>query len=95
MLEKEIEKYLKKRISEIGGRAYKFISPGNTGVPDRLVCLPRGRVVFVELKAPGQKPRPLQIHQMGMLKLLGFRVEVIDSREQVDAFVQSLGGADV
>ena len=67
MREKDIEKYLRDRIREIGGKAYKFVSPGNNGVPDRLVCLPGGRVVFVELKAPGQGPRPVQVHQIGAL----------------------------
>ena len=81
MREKEIESYLRDRIRRIGGK-----------VPDRLVCLPGGRAVFVELKAPGKAPRPIQIHQIGMLKQLGFRVEVIDSKEQVDEFVQTLGG---
>ena len=61
-------------------------------MPDRLVCLPGGQAVFVELKAPGKAPRPIQIHQIGLLKKLGFRVEVIDSKEQVDEFVQTLGG---
>lgn len=90
MREKEIETYLRNRIRGMGGTAFKFVSPGNDGVPDRLVCLPGGRVVFVELKAPGQHPRPLQIHQIGRLKQLGFRVEVIDSKEQVDEFVGGL-----
>ena len=56
------------------------------------MCLPGGHAVFVELKAPGKAPRPIQIHQIGMLKQLGFRVEVIDSKEQVDEFVLTLGG---
>lgn len=92
MREKEIEVYLRDAVQRAGGRAYKFVSPGNNGVPDRLVCLPGGQAVFVELKAPGKPPRPLQIHQMGLLKQLGFRVEVIDSKDQVDAFVTGLGG---
>ena len=49
MKEKEIETYLRMRISSFGGRAYKFVSPGNDGVPDRLVCLPGGKVIFVEI----------------------------------------------
>ena len=92
MREKEIETYLREKVRNAGGRAYKFVSPGNDGVPDRMVCLPGGRVVFVELKAPGKPPRPLQIHQMGLLKQLGFRVEVIDSKEQVDSLMRTLGG---
>lgn len=90
MREKDIEKYLRDRVRAIGGKAYKFVSPGNDGVPDRLVCLPGGRVVFVELKAPGESPRPLQIHQIEVLRALGFWVEVIDSKEQVDYFVEGV-----
>lgn len=87
MREKEIETYLRDRVRQIGGIAYKFVSPGNDGVPDRLVCLPGGISVFVELKAPGQHARPLQIHQQGRLKRLGFRVDVIDSKAQVDDWI--------
>ena len=83
MREKEIESYLRDRIRRIGGKAYKFVSPGNNGVPDRLVCLPGGHAVFVELKAPGKAPRPIQIHQIGMLKQLGFRVEVDHRNEKI------------
>lgn len=95
MREKDIEKYLRDRIREVGGKAYKFVSPGNDGVPDRLVCLPGGRAVFVELKAPGQGPRPLQIHQIGLLRKLGFRVEIFDSKEQVDKFVEEVMPNDI
>lgn len=92
MKEKEIEAYLRTRISSFGGRAYKFISPGNDGVPDRLVCLPGGRAVFAELKAPGGKLRPLQSAQIRRLQDLGFPVLVIDSKAQVDELIESLGG---
>lgn len=92
MREREIEAYLREQVRALGGKAYKLVCPGNDGVPDRLVCLPGGRTVFVELKAPGALPRPLQIHQMGLLKKLGFRVEVIDAKPQVDALIQELGG---
>ena len=47
---------------------------------------------FVELKAPGQKPRPIQVKRHEQLRKLGFRVEVIDEKEQVDAMVRALGG---
>ena len=81
--EKQIEQYLVKRVKEMGGKAYKFVSPGNAGVPDRLVCLPGGRIVFVELKAPGKKPTPLQLVKHRELQNLGFKVLVIDSKEVV------------
>lgn len=90
--EKDIEKYFVRRVREAGGKAYKFVSPGNNGVPDRMVCLPGGRVVFVELKAPGKVPRPMQIHQIGILREFGFRVEIVDSRESADDFIASLEG---
>lgn len=82
--EKQIEQYLVKRVKELGGKAYKFVSPGNAGVPDRLVCLPGGKMVFVELKAPEKKPTALQIVKHRELQNLGFRVLVIDSKELVD-----------
>lgn len=84
MQEKDIEKYLVREVRDVlGGRAYKFVSPGNDGVPDRLVCLPGGIAVFVELKAPGKTTRPLQDVQIERLRALGFRVEVVDSYEAV------------
>ena len=91
MLEKDIEKYLHRKVRDVcGGMSYKFVSPGNDGVPDRMVCLPGAVIAFVELKAPGKKPRPLQLVQIERLRKLGFRVEVIDSFEAVDDLVGSL-----
>ena len=95
MQEKSVEQYLTRRVNELGGRAYKFVSPGNSGVPDRLVCLPGGRACFVELKAPGKKPRPLQVAAQEQLRKLGFTVKTIDSKEQVDEFCEKLKGGDV
>lgn len=92
MREKDIEKYFVRRVKEAGGKAYKFVSPGNNGVPDRMVCLPGGRAVFVELKAPGKAPRPTQIQQIGILRKFGFRVEIVDSKESADEFIASLRG---
>lgn len=82
--EKEIEAYLRKRIKKLGGIAYKFTSPGNDGVPDRIVLLPKGKISFVELKAPGKKPSKLQMVQINRIKKLGYDVYVIDSKELVD-----------
>lgn len=73
MRESTIEAYLRDRVKELGGKAYKFVSPGNDGVPDRLVCLPGGRAVFVELKAPGKKrPQKCKCFSMESYKPLGF-----------------------
>lgn len=88
MRERDIETYLREQVKAAGGIAYKWTSPGNAGVPDRIVILPKGRIHFVELKAPGQKPTPLQQVQHRKLTALGCTVWVIDSKEGVDAFLQ-------
>ncbi|MBV4427134.1 VRR-NUC domain-containing protein [Clostridium tyrobutyricum] len=90
MLESVIEKRLKKEIEKIGGKALKFVSPGMSGVPDRIVLLPQGKIVFVELKAPGKKRRKLQEYRAKQLQTLGFRVECIDSIDGVNRFVKQL-----
>ncbi|MFB7301692.1 VRR-NUC domain-containing protein [Heyndrickxia sporothermodurans] len=87
MRERDIEIYLRDEVKKIKGRAYKFESPGNAGVPDRLVILPGGRVYFVELKAPGKKSRPLQIAQQKKIASLGCEVLEIDSLQGVDEFI--------
>ena len=85
--EKDIENYLRDQVKKIGGIAYKFESPGNAGVPDRLVLLPGGQVHFVELKAPGKKPSALQLAQHRKINKLHSRVLIIDSKEKVDRFI--------
>lgn len=92
MRERDIEAYLRDRVKAVGGWAPKWVSPGNSGVPDRIVFLPGGRIVFVELKATGEKPRPLQLVQHKRLRELGQDVRVIDSREQVDDLIQEWFG---
>ncbi|WP_096269385.1 VRR-NUC domain-containing protein [Paucisalibacillus globulus] len=88
MREKEIEEYLRKEVKKAGGKAYKFESPGNDGVPDRIVVFPGNRIYFIELKAPGKKPRPLQVKQMRDLRNFGCKADVIDSKEKVDNFIE-------
>ena len=93
--ERDIERKLKKRVEGMGGICFKFLS-GESGVPDRLCLFYPGRVVFVELKRPGEKPRPLQQRQIDKIRKLGFRVEVIDSEQGIEELIQSLeegGGA--
>lgn len=90
MRERDIEAYLREKVKQLGGIAYKFVSPGNAGVPDRLVLLPGGRVVFVELKAPGRQSTPLQLRQQQRIRELGFPVLVIDSKQKVDEFIKGV-----
>lgn len=90
MRESTIEKRLKKEIELIGGKALKFVSPGVSGVPDRIVLLPHGRIIFVELKAPGEKPRALQEYRAKELRSLGFEVKVIDSIDGITNFINEV-----
>ena len=76
--EKELEKKMVRAVRRCGGLALKFVSPGIAGVPDRIVLLPGGRLVFAEMKAPGEKPGALQAFRHEQLRKLGFRVVVID-----------------
>ena len=90
MLERFIEQKFRKAVVAVGGMCPKFVSPGMDGMPDRLVLLPGGRIAFVELKAPGEVPRPLQLHRHQQLRNLGFSVFVIDSPEQIPRMLDML-----
>jgi len=92
MLEKTIEHQLVEATKRSGGIAPKFISPGMDGMPDRLVLLPGGWCGFVEVKAPGQHPRPLQLAQHQQLRRLGFHVAVLDAIEQIPEILKTIGG---
>lgn len=89
ILESKIEKKLKKEIELIGGKALKFISPGMSGVPDRIILI-SAKTIFVELKAPGEKLRPIQEYRAKELRALGFRVECIDSMDKVEVFINNI-----
>ena len=88
MREASIERRLSRKVKAAGGLALKFTPPGWAGAPDRMVLFPGGKIIFVELKAPGKRPRPLQLKRHEELKALGFTVEVIDSPEGVDEFIR-------
>ena len=87
MRESQIEKHLAMRVKEAGGLCWKFVSPNLRGVPDRIVLLQKGVLLFVELKAPGKKPTVIQLRRHAELRQRGHRVEVLDSINAVDAFV--------
>jgi hypothetical protein len=90
MTEKYIEQKLMAAVKDMGGIAFKFTTPGINGVPDRLVLLPHGKLVFVELKAPGKKMRPLQVRRKRQLERLGFLVYCIDSAEQIGGVLDEI-----
>ncbi len=88
MSEKEIEKKLKKKVEALGCMCLKFESPGYTGVPDRMILIPGGEVIFVELKAPGKKERPRQDYVQEQFRKRGFMViNTVDSIEKVERVV--------
>ena len=90
MREKVVEAALVKAVKEKHGLALKFVSPGLDGVPDRVVLLPHGKLAFVELKAPGEKMRPLQLKRKDQIEALGFRVFCIDGTNQIGGILDAI-----
>ena len=90
MREKSIEQALVRETKRRGGICPKFTSPGMDGMPDRLVLFPEGILVFVEVKAPGEKPRPLQLHRHEQLRRLGFHVYVLDGLDQIGGLLDEI-----
>ena len=90
MRESRIERRLASAVKTQGGLCLKFISPGWDGAPDRLTLLPRGRMAFVELKAPGKTMRPLQVRRKEQLEGLGFLVYRVDGTDQIGGVLDAL-----
>ena len=86
MLEKTIEAALGRKVKALGGTYEKFTSTGRRSVPDRLVTLPNGNIIFVECKAPGKVPTESQAHDHERRRAVGCDVRVIDNMELVNAF---------
>ena len=94
MPEKQLEYLFLTEVRRVGGMALKFVSPGFAGVPDRLVLIPDGKIGFVEVKAPGQYPRPLQTARHKQLRKLGFKVYVLDNPQKIPEIIKGIGGKD-
>lgn len=90
MREKTIEQKLVREVKLRGGICPKFTSPGYDGMPDRLVILPKGHIGFVEVKAPGEKPRPIQLSRHRLLKSLGVKVYVLDDPGQIGGILDEI-----
>jgi hypothetical protein len=88
MLEKSIENYFKKQLQKHGALVIKMNTYHFRGFPDRMILLPEGRIFFAELKRPGEKPRANQKVVHRMLRKLGFKVYVIDCKEQVEEVIR-------
>lgn len=90
MKESAIEAKLRDGIRKLGGRAYKFISPGNAGVPDRMVILPGGKIVFVELKTESGRLSSVQKFQIGQMEAMGCDVRVLYGADDVSWFLKQV-----
>ena len=92
MREKLLEQKLCKEVKNFGGLALKFVSPGFNGMPDRILLMHGGRLSFVEVKAPGEKARRLQLSRHRLLKRMGFKVFILDGEEQIPKIIKETIG---
>ena len=90
MQEKIVERKLTEAVKAMGGIAPKFASPGFDGMPDRIVLLPHSKMAFVEVKAHGKKPRPLQVRRKSQLESLGFSVYCLDDATQIGGMLDEI-----
>ena len=90
MREKVIEQKLVSEVKKRGDICPKWVAPGFDGMPDRIVLLPGRKFGFVEVKAPGEKPRPLQVSRHKLLFRLGFRVHVLDDVSQIGGIIDEI-----
>ena len=88
--ERDVESYLVQRLDEIGIPCLKFNPDNKIGMPDRLVLLPDGKVIWVELKTTGGHLEEIQKLQHKRLQEIGHRVEVIWNKKDVDSLVQRI-----
>lgn len=91
MRESFLERKLIDAVKQIGGRAPKWVSPGSIGVPDRIIILPGGRTVYVEMKATGKPLKPMQVKWASDLRKLGHKVYKIDSLAGIEKFIAEVG----
>lgn len=92
MRERDVERALVKAVQSRGGICPKWVSPGLDGVPDRIVMLPDGKIGFVELKAPGERPRALQIARIRQIERLGYKVFVCDEIGLIEDILSEIEG---
>lgn len=90
MRERDVERSFCQEVKKAGGLALKFVSPGWSGAPDRLVLFPGGNLAFVEVKAPGEVPRPLQKRRKRQLEIMGFSVFVLDDPNDIKNLIAAI-----
>lgn len=90
MREREVERKLVREVKKRGGICPKWVSPGYDGVPDRIVLLPGRHFAFIEVKAPGEVPRPLQVSRHRLLRKLGFKVYILDDPKDIGGILDEI-----
>lgn len=91
ILEKELEKKFIRAVEARGGKCLKWTSPGMTGLPDRIVLLPGGRLCFVEMKRPqGGRVGALQCYWAQKLRELGFVHRFVYTEADINALLDIL-----
>lgn len=90
MRERDIERYLVKKVKEAGGEIRKCLWIGRRGAPDRRVMIPGSKPCWVELKAPGKKPEPHQEREMRRMGELGEMTYIVDCMEGVDLLLKDI-----
>lgn len=91
ILEKELEAKLVKGVKQMGGQCLKWTSPGTTGLPDRIILLPGGIIVFVEMKRPkNSKTAQLQWYWHRMLIKLGFDSYIASTEQSIQVVLNQL-----
>ena len=90
MLESAIEKRMTRRVKDKGGLCLKWAASGTAGVPDRIILLPGGRVIFAELKQAGMDLRELQKYRREQLENLGFEVWALRGTDELEAFFREV-----
>lgn len=91
--EKDIEQKFKKAIEKHGGICLKLDPTTMVGIPDRLAILPGNHIAFVELKAPGKKPRPIQTHRHNQLRAIGCMVRILDNPNNIESLIHEIRSA--
>ena len=94
MLEKRVERLLVEVVKRFGGMCLKFVSPGTSGVPDRVVILPDGKIIFVELKTDVGKLSKIQEHTISEMKKRNADVRVLYGLKDVKAFIEEVKGCE-
>lgn len=89
-MEKDIEKWLGDQVKNLGGLYYKFVSPGNRGVPDRIIVFPPGVTIFVELKTDKGRTSAIQDVQIKRLQRVGAPVRVVKGRADAERVVADI-----